>query len=148
MEGLRPTTPRCCPGGAEGPPIARSAREHEARMARNMMSNHTDMQDKYCGHYYDIHPIQSQYKGNHKSGGAAKGRATFCVVAAEGRHLYILDIMFLAIRASCFLTVRAMRACAQGGSGGPCSAGGGSGGAFGPPREAGGFGGRHPPTPK
>ena len=30
-------------------------------MARNMMSNHTDMQDKYCGHCYDIHPIQSQY---------------------------------------------------------------------------------------
>ena len=28
-----------------------------------MMSNHTDMQDKYCGDCYDIHPIQSQYKG-------------------------------------------------------------------------------------
>ena len=27
--------------------IARTAREHEALMARNMMSNHTDMQDKY-----------------------------------------------------------------------------------------------------
>ena len=40
--------------------IARTAREHEALMARNMMSNHTDMQDKYCGHRYDIHYIQSQ----------------------------------------------------------------------------------------
>ena len=39
-------------------------------MARNMMSNHTDMQDKYCGHSNDIHPIHSQY---------AK-------VAADGRH--------------------------------------------------------------
>ena len=45
--------------------IARTARKHEALMARNMMSNHTDMQDKYCGDCYDIHPIQSQYKGNH-----------------------------------------------------------------------------------
>ena len=32
------------------------------------MCNHTDMQDKYCGQGYDIHPIQSQYKGNHKRG--------------------------------------------------------------------------------
>ena len=34
---------------------------HEARLARNTMSNRTYMQDKYCGHCYDIHPIQSQY---------------------------------------------------------------------------------------
>jgi len=57
-----------------------------------MMSNHTDMQDKYCGHCYDIHPIQSQYKGNHKRGGAAEGRATSFVVAAAGRHLCILAL--------------------------------------------------------
>ena len=25
------------------------------------MSNHTDMQDKYCGHCYDIHPIEIQH---------------------------------------------------------------------------------------
>ena len=31
-------------------------------MARNMMSKHTDMQDKYRDHCYDIHPIQNQYK--------------------------------------------------------------------------------------
>ena len=67
--------------------IARTAREHEALMARNMMSNHTDMQDKYCGDCYDIHPIKSQYKGNHKGGGAAEGRVTSFVVAASGRHL-------------------------------------------------------------
>ena len=56
------------------------------------MSNHTDMQDKYCGDCYDIHPIQSQYKGNHKRGGAAEGRVTSFVVAAEGRHLCILAL--------------------------------------------------------
>ena len=27
------------------------------------MSNHADMQVKYCGDCYDVHPIQSQYKG-------------------------------------------------------------------------------------
>ena len=57
-----------------------------------MMSNHTDMQDKYCGDCYDIHPIQSQYKGNHKRGGAAGGRATSFVVAANGRLLCILAL--------------------------------------------------------
>ena len=61
-------------------------------MARNMMSNHTDMQDKYCGHCYDIHHIQSQYKGNLKRGGAAEGRVTSFVVAAAGRRLCILDL--------------------------------------------------------
>ena len=25
---------------------------HEVIMARNMVSNHTDMQDKYCGHLF------------------------------------------------------------------------------------------------
>ena len=52
----------------------------------------TDMQGKYCGDCYDIYPIQSQYKGNHKRGGAAEGRATSFVVAAEGRHLRILAL--------------------------------------------------------
>ena len=40
----------------------------------------TDMHDKYCGNRYDIYLIQSQYKGNHKRGGAAEGRATSFVV--------------------------------------------------------------------
>ena len=38
------------------------------------MSNHTDMQDKYCGDCYDIYPIQSQHNGNHKRGVASTGR--------------------------------------------------------------------------
>ena len=67
-------------------------------MARNMMSNHIDMQDKYCGHCYDIHPIQSPYEGNHKRCGAAEGRVTSFVVAtsfvgaAAGRHVCILTL--------------------------------------------------------
>ena len=56
------------------------------------MSNHIDMQDKYCGYCYDIHTIQSQYKGNHIRGAAAEGRATSVVVAAEGLHLCILAL--------------------------------------------------------
>ena len=47
----------------------------------------TDMQDKYCGDRYDIYRIQSRYKGYHKRGGAAEGRATSFMVAAEGRQL-------------------------------------------------------------
>ena len=56
-------------------------------MARNMMSNHTDMQDKYCGDCCDLHPIQSQCTEvaavgrHHKRGGAAEGRATSFVVS-------------------------------------------------------------------
>ena len=56
------------------------------------MSNHTDMQDKYCGHCYDIHRVQSQYKGNDKRGGAAEGRVTSFVLTDAGRHLCILAL--------------------------------------------------------
>ena len=34
--------------------------EHEALIARNKMSNHTNMQEKYCGDY-EIHSNQSHY---------------------------------------------------------------------------------------
>ena len=40
--------------------IARTPREHEALTARNMVSNHTDMQDKYCGDGYDFYRIQRE----------------------------------------------------------------------------------------
>ena len=62
--------------------MARTAREHEALMATNMMSRHmfrptiTDMQDKHCGDCYDFYPIQSQYTKV-----AAFGRATSFVVS-------------------------------------------------------------------
>ena len=72
--------------------MARTAGENEVIMARNMMANHTNMQDKYCGHCYDSHFVQSQYKGNHKRGAAAEGRSTSFVVAANGRHLCILAL--------------------------------------------------------
>ena len=73
------------PPRGQGPPdppcaqarMVRTAREHEVIMARNMMSNHTDMQDKYCGHSNDTNPIQSQYKGNHRRGGAAVPRRSY-----------------------------------------------------------------------
>ena len=87
-----------------------------------MMSNHTDMQNKYCGDCYDIHPIQSRYK-YHKRGGAAFGRVTSLVasfalpsnkvniiasniilslhIVGSGRSEHVrLDIMFFARRAS------------------------------------------------
>ena len=54
--------------------------------------------------------------------------------------------MFRAIMTSCSLAVRTMRACAQGGLGGPCPLGGGSGGAFAPPVQQGGLGGGTPPN--
>ena len=53
----------------------------------NVMSNHTDMQDKYCGDCYDIHPILSQHTKvaavgrQHKRIGAAFGRATSFLVS-------------------------------------------------------------------
>ena len=73
-------------------PLARTAMAHEVPIARNMMSNHTDMQDKYCGDCYAMHLIQSKYKGHHRRGGAAECRATSFVVAAKCRHLCILAL--------------------------------------------------------
>ena len=67
--------------------MVRPEREHEDMMARSMVSNHTDMQDQYCGDCYDMHPIQSQYTKvaacgrHHKRGDAAFGRATLFVVS-------------------------------------------------------------------
>ena len=52
-----------------------TAREHEALMARNMMSNHIDMQDKYCGDCYDIHSIQNIKKET------TKEVAQLCILA-------------------------------------------------------------------
>ena len=40
--------------------MAATAEEREVLMAQEPMCNLTDMQDKYCGHFYDLHPIQSQ----------------------------------------------------------------------------------------
>ena len=68
----------------------RTARKHESLMARNMMSNHTDMQDKYCGDSYDIHLIQSQYKGTHKRGGGRRPPSLLWWRAKAANFVYAL----------------------------------------------------------
>ena len=101
------------------------------------MSN-TAMQDKYCDHCFDIHHMHSQYKGNHKSGGAAEGCVTSFVAAAASRHLCILalnrvnvvavtTIIVLRVgvigypvpRQSCFMLPRRSCHARAGGFGGP-----------------------------
>ena len=42
--------------------MARAVKEHKIPMVQNMMSNHTDMQEKYYDHSYAIYLTQSQYK--------------------------------------------------------------------------------------
>mgnify|MGYP001489336735 CR=1 FL=1 len=105
LGGVPPPNP-LLPWGGEGPPdpppgqglpdppcaqarMVRTAREHEVIMARNMMSNHTDMQDTYCGYSNVTHPTQSQYKGKQKEVTRPYVPATSSVVAANGRHLCI-----------------------------------------------------------
>ena len=107
---------------------------------------------------------------HYKRGGAACGRATSGVVsfvlalskvnivavttilvlhASTGRSEHVcLDIMFVAIRASCSLAVRAMRACAQGGQGALPPRRGVWGSFRPPPRKQLRLGGRRPPNSK
>ena len=54
------------------------------------LSSITDMQHKYCCNCWHIYLVRAQYKGYHRRGGAAEGRATFFVAAAKSRHLCIL----------------------------------------------------------
>ena len=80
-QGPSPRRPPCAQAR-----MARTAREHEDLMARNMMS-----------------------KGNHKRGGAAEGRASSFVVAARGRHLCILAlnrVNIIAVTTTLVLHVR------------------------------------------
>ena len=58
-------------------------------MARNMMSNHTDMQDRYCGQCYNIHPIQSLYKRTQKRRCGRRPRHLFCGGGQRPPPLYI-----------------------------------------------------------
>ena len=104
LRGVPPPKPSCCPGWAEGharPPLGdhpcaqarmiRTAREHEIIMARKMMSNHTDIQNKYCGHSNDIHRTQRQHTKvvavgrHHKRGATAlRPRHLFCGLLCTG----------------------------------------------------------------
>ena len=134
-------------------------------MARNMMSNHTDMQDKYCGHSKDINLFKANTKvaavgRPPKRSATAYGRGTsFAVsfVLALNRvnvvtvtALLVLHVGVIGHHVPChydfmFLAVRTLRACAQGGSRGPCPPGGGVwGGAR--PGQQGGLGGGTPPN--
>ena len=54
--------------------------EHDVR-SHMFRPTITDMQDQYCGTRYHIYLIHSYYKGHHKRGGAAEGRATSFVVS-------------------------------------------------------------------
>ena len=54
----------------------------------------TDTQDKYCGDCYDIHPIQSQYKGNRKRGGAAEGRH-LCMLALNKVNISVVTTILV-----------------------------------------------------
>ena len=58
--------------------------------------NITDMQDKYCDSCYDIHLFKVNTKETAKEV-AAEGRATFCVVEAEGRHLAVTTLLALHV---------------------------------------------------
>ena len=59
---------------------ASNGKEHDVQ-SHMFRPTITDMQDKFCGNCYDICIIQSPYKGNHKRGGAAEGRATSFMVS-------------------------------------------------------------------
>ena len=113
-------------------------------MARTMMSNHTDMQDKYCADCYDIHSFKSNIQrwqplaATKKKVGAAFGRATSLVVSLvlvlnTVNIVAVITILVFHVgvighyvpchSGSCSLAVRAMRLCAQGESVKPCGRG-------------------------
>ena len=131
------------------PNIGGRAREHDVVRARNIMSNHTDMQDKYCGHSNDIHPIQSQYT----KGAAAStkgvprpyGRRTFCCGflcigfewGESGTTTLVLQVDVIGHHDSCnynfvFLRRSDHARLRAKGSKGPCPPAAGSGGDLGP----------------
>ena len=67
FKGNTKESPRRC-GGRCGPTAPEEGRGRWLEGGRrNMIPNHTDMQDKYCGHSNDMLPIQRQYKGKHKT---------------------------------------------------------------------------------
>ena len=85
------------------PGFSKMDHRHELLMARNMRSNHTAMQDKYCGHYFDIHCIQNQYKNvaavdrHYSRGGAAFGRVTSFVISFVSASNKVNDVAMITI---------------------------------------------------
>ena len=109
------------------------------------MSSRTDIQDKYCGHYYDIHLIQNQ---NTKV--AAVGRHLLWFPSSRVNVVAVCTILVLHVgvighhvhRQSCFMfpprTITDHCALARAR---------GSGEAFGPPeKQEGGSGAARPPN--
>ena len=58
-------------------------------------SSLTETQNKYYVDCYDIYSIHSHYKGNHKRGGAAEGRATSFVVATNRVDIIEVNTIFV-----------------------------------------------------
>ena len=58
--------------------------ENEGLMARNMMSNHTDMQDKYCADCYDIIACVARMAREHEALMARNIMSNYAVI---GHHV-------------------------------------------------------------
>ena len=85
-----------------------------------------------------VRKLQMQLPWGPSRRAASNGNVEWDYATNQGNR-----IMFRAIMTSCSLAIRTMRACAQGGHGGPCPVGGRSGGSSLLPRDAEGFGGLH-----
>ena len=57
----------------------------------NLMSNHGDMQNKYFGDCYDIHNVQTQYKGNHLARGVGTSGGALGLVQRPPPMLHQAD---------------------------------------------------------
>ena len=112
--------------------------EHEVVMVRNMISNHTDMQDKYGDHSNDNHPIQATtapLAATPPPQERCRGMVVSFVLALNTVNVVaVTTILVFHVGAighhvsmtACSLTVSTMRACAHGGPEEPCPQGGGS----------------------
>ena len=67
--------------------IVRPSDDHPIKSPTDSPSSLTVTQNKYYVECNDVYSIQSHCNGNYKGGGAAEGRASSFIVAAEGRHL-------------------------------------------------------------
>ena len=96
------------------------------------MSNHTDMQDKYCADCYDIHPFKSNIQ-RWQPLAATSLVVSLVLVLNTVNIVAVITILVLHVgvighyvpchSGSCSLAVRAMRLCAQGESVKPCGRG-------------------------
>ena len=90
---LRSPASGSTPSGSIVRSMARTAKEQEIIMARNMMSKHTDMLYKYCGHTYDIHLIQHLFRDVFCTGFEQGERPFILPTARPSAHKYVLPIV-------------------------------------------------------